>query len=261
MLSMFLVCAVATTSADIRAAPARKSFVEAEEAAKAGLWSKAASLFAEAFREEPHAHAAHNAAQALLRAGDAHAALAWLDEAARAPGNASLPKLDKQRRDLALSIAAASADAWLRVHSVPPGGSVEVDAQTLGETPMTLRLVPGRHDIRVVLGGRSLGTQLVLDPGATQELWLSPPRRGARSVAAGGLAISAASSLGLGIYFGSNAQQSSRSLRAGLHEQPEAQRLFDAARRDAVVANVLIGVSAALGVTGGWLFWTDGWAE
>lgn len=261
MLSLFLVCAVAMTAADGRPAPARQFFVEGEQAAKAGLWAKAASLFAEAFRTQPHAHAAYNAAQAQLRAGDAQAALAWLDEAARAPAHSTLPNLDKQRLDLASSLSAQTPDAWLRVHSVPMGGSVEVDAQTLGMTPVTLRLLPGAHDVRVVLGGRSLQKRLLLEPGATQELWLSPPLRGPRSIAAGGLAIGAASTVGLGIYFGTNAQRSSRALRAEVHERPEAQRLFDAARRDAVVSNVLIGVSAALAVTGGWLFWTDGRAE
>lgn len=261
MLSLFLVCAVAMTSADARTAGARESFVEAERAAIAGLWSKAASLFAESFRAQAHAHSAYNTAQALLRVGDAQAALAWLDEAARAPAHASLPQLDKQRRDLAASLSAQSSDAWVRVHSVPMGGSVEVDARMLGMTPVTLRLLPGAHDVRIVVGGHSLQKRLLLEPGGTQELWLSPPVRGTRSLTAGGMAIGAASTLGLGLYFGSNAQRSSRALRGELHEQPEAQRLFDAARRDALAANVLIGVSAALAVTGGWLFWTDGRGE
>lgn len=255
MLSLYLACALA--AADAPPAEARRLFRGAEGAAQAGQWAQAAGLFIEAFRAQPHAHAAYNAAQALLRSGDPAAALAWLDEAARAPGVQTLPNLESQRSDLAASLAASGSGGWVRVHTAPVGGQVEIDAQPRGETPLAAGLAPGAHRVKVTLLGSTLEQTLAVETGSTHELWLSARRRGARSFVALGFTAGAAAALGVGLGFGVSAQSSSRALLGGLHEQPEAQRLFDGARQSALVANVLFCICAALALGGGWLFWTD----
>ncbi len=256
MLTLLLVCSVTLTEGS-----PKKTFDEAEAAATAGRWTEAAQLFIESFGRRPHAHAAYNAAQSLLRSADLERALAWLDEAARAPGHESLPGLEEQRRALAAVVQEGHEAALLRVHSVPVGGRVWLDAGPIGHTPTAVRLEPGQHVVRIDVETETLLRTVSLSKGTTEELWAIPRRRGPASVIGAAVAAAGIATAGIGIGFGVSAQRNSQELRQSVHDGGTAQQLFDRARDHSLAANVLFAATLALMATGGWLLWFDGRAE
>lgn len=211
-LAASLALSVALTSARATAQAADAHYQDGVAAFAAGDYAKCIAEMNASMADKPGAKAALYLGNAHLKLGQLGLAKTSLERALELD-----PKTPKREALLKLikGIEAAQT-AKVRVTSDPPGAKVYVDAETedavLGKTPLELKLIPGSHDVYVVLEGHETekrvrefktGEKVVLEVPLKKkacELVLSAEPAGARASVDGGepVALPAKVSVGLG---------------------------------------------------------------
>ena len=132
---------------------ARAAYTAGQDAYAAGRFAAAEENFALADSLVPAVQAKYWRAMSLDQLGNVPGALAAFERVLTSPDKAQLGA-DKVAHAEARQRALASVPADLVVSTVPPGARVNVSGVDLSATtPVTLRLAPGRHVVRVVLDG------------------------------------------------------------------------------------------------------------
>lgn len=150
----------------------------------------------------------------------------------------------------------------LTVASEPSGAAVTVDDKPRGETPLTVELPYGNHQVKVGHPGYELVIRnLELTPQSSVRLDLSLSKQVTAEkprIWTWVALAAAAAATGGGIYFGLQASRNADELRASQHDQVNADRLYDAAAQGQLLANVFYGTAGAAAVAGGALFFVEG---
>jgi tetratricopeptide (TPR) repeat protein len=257
----------ASPSTETKAA-ARAAYGAGEAAYQAGDYETAQAKFEEANRLIPSIHAQYWRGMTLARLGkvpEAHAALTAVlaDDGASKLG---AEKADAARAELeALERVPAEVD----VRSTPPGALVTLDGSERGQTPLTLELAPGTHQMVLTLDGHAPKTaEVSLKPGekATEEVTLEalpppapaepapevepepapPPEKQERSLVPAyvTLGVAGASAI-VGTIFGIQALNAKSD-----YDAAPSRSLADDAERNALIADMAFGVTLTLGITG-----------
>ena len=251
---------------------ARAAYTAGQDAYAAGRFAAAEENFALADSLVPAVQAKYWRAMSLDQLGNVPGALAAFERVLTSPDKAQLGA-DKVAHAEARQRALASVPADLVVSTVPPGARVNVSGVDLSATtPVTLRLAPGRHVVRVVLDGYepqqielnvtpgeklTPTLTLVKAAGGTGATGMAPiPALGAtgdagappaeRSLVPGyvTLAIAGASAV-VGTIFGVQALQD----KSDYDENPTTAKADDV-ERNALIADMAFGVTLTLGITG-----------
>lgn len=150
---------------------AATAFREGREALKAGKYELACARFAQSEEAEPSSGARLNLGDCALRQHR------YVDAEKLYRGAALLADGEKrtfaeQRAASARALAGTLRLRWIK--SKPASGRVEVDDKVV-ETPADLAMDPGRHVIRVVVGGAEAPQTVEIASGATAEVDLAEP--------------------------------------------------------------------------------------
>lgn len=247
---------------------ARAAYTAGQDAYTAGRFAAAEEHFALADALLPAVQAKYWRAMSLDQLGNVPAALAAFERTLASPDKAQLGA-DKVANAEARQRALATTPAELVITTVPAGARVNVSGVDLSSpTPLTLRLAPGRHIVRVVLdgyqpqqvelnvtAGEKLTPTLTLVKGANGTAGLAAiPALGADAAPAVAprsrvpgyvtLAIAGASAV-VGTIFGIQALQD----KSDFDENPTAGKADDV-ERNALIADMAFGVTLTLGITG-----------
>jgi tetratricopeptide (TPR) repeat protein len=134
-------------------AQARERYERGVEAYRLGRYAEAVELFRQADAIAPSAPLSFNIARAFAKLGDASGALRWYrDYLRRAPQAPNAAETAAQVR-LYEEVLQKRGVQQLTVLSNPPSATVAVDGVTMGVTPWTGELAPGRHRVELVLRG------------------------------------------------------------------------------------------------------------
>jgi tetratricopeptide (TPR) repeat protein len=131
---------------------AKQLYEDGLAAYRASKYSEAIDKLLEADRVMPSAAFSYNIALVYQAMGDKRSALRWLRGYLRQSGNKNdRPAIDKVR-----SLEAELQSRGLQqvtVLSKPPGATLKIDGNALGITPFTMEIVPGSHQVSLVLDG------------------------------------------------------------------------------------------------------------
>jgi hypothetical protein len=247
---------------------ARAAYTAGQDAYTAGRFAAAEEHFALADSLLPAVQAKYWRAMSLDQLGNVPAALAAFEQVLASPEKAQLGA-DRLATAEARRRALAVTPAELVITTVPPGARVNVSGVDLSSpTPLSLRLAPGRHVVRVVLdgyepqqvelnvtAGEKLTPTLTLVKAATGTAGVAAiPALGADAAPAVAersrvpgyvtLAIAGASAV-VGTIFGIQALQD----KSDFDENPTTAKADDV-ERNALIADMAFGVTLTLGITG-----------
>lgn len=251
---------------------ARAAYSAGQDAYAAGQYAAAEAHFGLADSLVPAVQAKYWRAMSLDQLGNVPAALAAFELVLTAPDKAQLGA-DKLAHAESRRQALAATPAELVLTTTPPGARVNVSGVELrAPTPITLRLAPGRHMVRVTLDGfEPQQIELNVTPGAklTPTLTLTPaanpnssgaatipalpgvamdapPASSPRSAVPGivTLGIAGASAI-VGTIFGIKALSD----KGDFEDAPSTGKADDV-ERNALIADMAFGVTLTLGITG-----------
>lgn len=247
---------------------AKREFQRGSTLYRTGQYREAIAAFEAAYKARPNGVVLYNIAQCHEKLGELKDALLYyrryLEETPKADDRA---QVEATIASLEQRVAAKSIQE-LKVRSSPSGGEVSIDGAPRGKAPLSLKLPVGAHEVQVGLEGYETGHRKVdLTPSAAVELdiallpkaALSPNRPAAPQKVWTWAALgTAGAALAAGVTFGLLAQQDSKELTTVMHQQSDAERLYQSAKTRSLTANVLYGVSGAAVVAGGALFFVEG---
>jgi hypothetical protein len=247
---------------------ARAAYTAGQEAYAAGQYAAAEAHFGLADSLLPAVQAKYWRAMSLDQLGNVPAALAAFELVLASSDNSQLGP-EKLAHAQARQRALAATPAELVLTTTPPGARVNVSGVELkAPTPITLRLAPGRHVLRVWLDGyEPQQIELKVTPGAklTPTLTLQPsanprsaetpipalptdstPAATPRSPIPGivTLGIAGASAI-VGTIFGIKALGD----KDDFDDRPTTGAADDV-ERNALIADMAFGVTLTLGITG-----------
>jgi hypothetical protein len=248
---------------------ARAAYTAGQEAYAAGQYAAAEAHFGLADSLLPAVQAKYWRAMSLDQLGNVPAALAAFELVLASSDNSQLGP-EKLAHAQARQRAPAATPAELVLTTTPPGARVNVSGVELkAPTPITLRLAPGRHVLRVWLDGyEPQQIELKVTPGAklTPTLTLQPsanPRSAEMPIPAlptdsppaaatphspipgiVTLGIAGASAI-VGTIFGIKALGD----KDDFDDQPTTGAADDV-ERNALIADMAFGVTLTLGITG-----------
>ena len=251
---------------------ARAAYSAGQDAYAAGQYAAAEAHFGLADSLVPAVQAKYWRAMSLDQLGNVPAALGAFELVLTAPDKAQLGA-EKLANAEARRQALAATPAELVLTTTPPGAKVNVSGVDLrAPTPVTLRLAPGRHLVRVTLEGyEPQQIELNVTPGSklTPTLTLAPAARPNVSGAAAIPALPAAPldaapasaprskvpgivTLGIagasaivGTIFGIKALSD----KGDFEDAPTTSKADDV-ERNALIADMAFGVTLTLGITG-----------
>jgi tetratricopeptide (TPR) repeat protein len=281
-----LVLSLSFGAATLAASPAseRAKMLEASRHFDQGMAYYRQARYEEAIQEFSAADQLHpsgvihyNLAQAHERLGQIQEALQdYAEYLKRMPQASDRDAVQRMMENLQHRMAEREGE--LRVDSAPEGASLTIDDAAHGSTPQVARLPPGAHRVAAALEGYTSDAKLVqLEPGASLAVHFqlerlvapaplslsgsAPPspsffQRNAWSIACVSLALAAAAG---GVAMGVAARQQALALTSVQQpSQSVADAHYQAATRDALVANVLYGVAGAAGAAGVTVFFVQG---
>jgi hypothetical protein len=262
----------AAPSREERIEKARGLFAAAEERFNAGDPTSALALYREANEIIRSPQAYFRIAQCLERVGTR----AEMAEAYHRFLGLPPPETMAEERRIAEEKIADGQRGTLRVSSTPAGVAVEIDGREAQPSPISARLDPGKHLVRVSQAGFDPATrEIEIRSGETLELAIElkgiapppapsapavaphehehvhaapAPPRPTRPVALGLLGLSAVG-LGVGTIFGLRALAAQRDFDRG-----PTQDLAQKQRDSALASDVAFGTAVVLAVTGV-VFW------
>jgi len=253
---------------------ARALYAEGEKALEAGDAETAQRDYEEAYRTLPNASVLLKIAECQSRRSNERGAVEtlqrYLKERATAPDRASV-----EERIAGLK----KTPGVVSVSSSPPGAAIWVDGSDAAKTtPAEVRLTPGEHIVAVQLPRYETVQQTIVVDFASRpvlELTLAPSAaptagqgeteggspEGAQSGHSGGYRLTPAfwvaagfTAVGAGVMTGFGV------VALGEHsdyQQKPTRALYDDGRRDALIADVGLGVTAASAITAAVLFFTS----
>lgn len=270
-----------SSESDAAREQARAAYSAGQDAYAAGQYAAAEAHFALADSLVPAVQAKFWRAMSLDQLGNVPAALEAFERVLASPDRANLGA-EKLAQAEARRGALAATPAELTVTTSPPGARVNVSGVELSTlTPITLRLAPGRHVVRVELPGyepqqlelsASAGAKLtpsftlvpLTNPAASSQLAPSPAIPALGAAAAPGAAADAApplpersrvpayvtlgiagASAVVGTIFGIQALGDERDFK----DAPTTSKADDV-ERNALIADMAFGVALTLGITG-----------
>lgn len=255
---------------------ARKAFGDAQKAYEAGDYSGAYKQFKKANDLIPSPHAEYWMAMCLYKQGNKDEAKKALEAFVSSPDATKVgdEKLGDAKK--ALQELSAADQVPVNVATEPGGASVIVDGEAqMGETPMTLKLAPGKHQL--VVSAPSFESKVVdvdvkAGENADQKITLvakkeapapapaqvapekpapaapppapSAPKAQSKLPAYITLGVAAVGA-GVGTYFGIQALKKKSDF-----DKTPTESLADDTERDALIADMAFGVAVTLGVTG-----------
>ena len=245
---------------------ARAAYTAGQDAYTAGRFAAAEEHFALADSLLPAVQAKYWRAMSLDQLGNVPAALAAFERVLESPDKLQLG-LDKVANAEARQRALAATPAELVISTVPPGARVNVSGVDLSSpTPLSLRLAPGRHVVRVVLDGyqpQHVELNVTAGEKLTPTLTLVKAASGAGTAGLAAipalgadaaersrvpgyvtLAIAGASAV-VGTIFGIQALQD----KSDFDDNPTTSKADDV-ERNALIADMAFGVTLTLGITG-----------
>ena len=254
---------------------ARKAYGEGEKAYGAGDYSGALDSFKKAYELIPTPHAQFWIGMSLAQLNRSDEAVKEL-EALLANPDASKIGEDKQAEaKKKLDELKGKMTGDVAIATMPPGAQVTVDGQPqMGESPMTLKLAPGRHKISVaatgyetkemeidIKSGEKLDQKIELSQKAAApaapppeaapppvsppaEPAQPPPERKSKVPAYVTLGIAGAGAV-VGTFFGIKALGA----KSDFDDNPTTETADDV-ERNALIADMAFGVAITLGVTG-----------
>lgn len=254
---------------DVRAR-ARAAYSAGQEAYAAAQYAAAEAHFGLADSLLPAVQAKYWRAMSLDQLGNVRGALAAFELVLGSSDKVQLGP-EKLAHAEARQRALAATPAELVLTTTPPGARVNVSGVDLkGPTPITLRLAPGRHVLRVwldgyepqqielnVTPGEKLSPTLMLQPAAPRSATApipalpvaptdNPPAAAPRSPIPGivTLGIAGAGAI-VGTIFGIKALND----KEGFDDRPTTSSADDV-ERNALIADMAFGVALTLGITG-----------
>jgi hypothetical protein len=254
---------------------ARSLYADGQKALEAGNVEAAQRAFEEAYRTLPNAVVLLKIAECRARRSDSRGAVGALEQYTRDRPDA--PDL----KDVEAKIAVLrKKPGSVSVTTAPPGASIWVDRSDSAQTtPSALTLAPGTHAFALKLSGYATVEQnVVVEFDSKQELELTLHEVSGASAtvdeskpgnAERGTEVSAESGYhpttpfwiavgvtGVGVVvtttFGIMALD-----KHSKYEDHPTKELYDAGKRDALIADVSLGVTAAAAVTAAVLFFTS----
>jgi len=259
---------------------AREAFAQGQTLYRAGDFAGALAAFEEAQSAVSSPAALYNIARCQERLGRTAEAIAgyerYLAAAPEAPDHDAVAgHVAELRRQL-------PPEGRLRVAVEPPRATVAIDQGPPEEAPLERRLPAGRHQVRAELSGytpaerevdlvaggnvqleltlRPLEQETVRAPeGAVREQIPPPAPRassGERRWTYVALTV-AVLCLGTGLAFGASAQNAQNQLHARIHNQTDAQQLYDSANARATAANAFYISAAVAGAAAVTLFFVE----
>lgn len=266
----------AEAGAEARRSEAKARFDEGVNAFREHRWADAVQSFRQADAIAPSAALSFNIAKAYEHLEDTTSALRWYrDFLRRSPQAANVGEVQARVAALAAALAQRGVQQ-LTLLTTPAGAALTLDDRQLGTAPLTLELPPGAHRLHVELPGyRAVDRDFVLDARMPQDVVVPlEPLAGApvASPAPGAPATPATSAaphaterrFGVAPYIVLGAGGASllgalgfelarRSAESSAKNEPqlEYQQHYDAMQTRQMTARVLLGVGAALAVTGG----------
>jgi tetratricopeptide (TPR) repeat protein len=157
--------------AEARRSEAKARFDEGVAAFRERRYADAVQAFQRADAIAPSAALSFNIARAFERLDNPSAALRWYrDFLRRSPQASNVEEVKARIRELAAKVAQRGVQQ-ITVLSTPDGAAVLIDNQAVGSTPLTIELVPGRHQLELRRAGyRDQRSELVLDPLIPQDV-------------------------------------------------------------------------------------------
>jgi hypothetical protein len=239
---------------------ARAAYGAGQEAYGAGQYAAAEAHFARADALLPSIQAKYWRAMSLDKLGDVAGAYTAFGVLLSDPkkddlGAEKLAASTTRQRQL----AAVPTD--LQITSTPPGAHVQVSGVDLASpTPLSLRLMPGRHELLITLPGyEPQRVQITATPGAKlqpnvtllpQGATVIPPPMDAnpsqRSQVPGFVTLGIAGAAAVvGTIFGIRALNDKKD-----YDEAPSAKLADDVERNALIADMAFGVTLTLGITG-----------
>jgi len=265
---------------------AKQRFAAGAQAYREARYKDAIDLFLQANGLDPHPDLIYNIGQAYEKLGDVGAALRSYREYLRLqPGAADRATIETGIKNLETRLRERGVQQ-VSIFSTPEGATLILDQKAVGQTPWTGEIAPGRHlavlratgfpDVAkefVLLGDRSMdldvalslaaaGTAAVVLAGAPPVAPPAPPPdvpvEPKRHVAPWTWATLGVGVVGLGAALGLElARQSAQSSAEGDPTQVGYHSSYSTMTTDQTAARALVGVGAALVVTGGVLLAVD----
>ena len=261
---------------------ARVEFKRGAEAYSEARYEDAIEAFTRAYELDAKPTLLYNIAQAHERLGDVPSALRAYRDFLRSDSSEQDRRLVETRiRNLERRLRARGLQQ-VSIFSEPPGASVTLDGERVGETPWTGEVKPGRHvamlersgyaqtttdfvlgperavDLNIVLskangaksqtGGRDVGSAGGAEAADQKEAKVAPWTWAAMGV--GAVALGAAAGFEL-------ARRSAESDAETATTQLDHQSAFEDMESRQTTARVLLAVGAAAAVTGGVLLYLD----
>jgi len=260
---------------------ARKEFQRGAEAYQEARYEDAIEAFTRAYELDSKPVLLYNIAQSHERLGDVPSALrAYRDYLRSSPSEQDRKVVETRIRNLERRLQERGLQQ-VSIFSDPPGASVTLDGQRVGETPWTGEVKPGRHlavlersgypetTKEFVLGpNRSVDLDIVLRAAEAQK----PPqqdgsRRDKDAQGAGRAGATVApwtwAALGVGaVALGGAAgfelaRRSAESDAEAATTQLDHKSAFEEMERRQTTARILLGVGAAASIAGGVLLYLD----
>jgi tetratricopeptide (TPR) repeat protein len=264
---------------------AKQRFAAGAQAYREARYKDAIDLFLQANGLDPHPDLIFNVGQAYEKLGDVPAALRSYREYLRlVPGARDRATVETSIKNLEQRLRERGVQQ-VSIFSSPEGATLILDEKAVGQTPWTGEIAPGRHvavlratgfpDVAkefVLLGDRSMDLDIALSLAAAGSAAISftakpaeappapppvavPPKR---HVQPWTIATLGAGVVGLGAALGLElARQSAQSSAEGDPTQIGYHNAYATMTSDQTAARVLVGVGAALTVTGGVLLALD----
>ncbi|HKY40998.1 MAG TPA: PEGA domain-containing protein [Polyangiaceae bacterium] len=157
--------------AEARRNEAKARFDEGVAAFRERRYADAVQAFQRADAIAPSAALSFNIARAFERLDNPTAALRWYrDFLRRSPHATNVQEVQARISELAAKVAQRGVQQ-ITVLSTPDGAAVLIDNQPVGSTPLTIELVPGRHQVELRRAGyRDQRGQLTLEPLIPQDV-------------------------------------------------------------------------------------------
>jgi tetratricopeptide (TPR) repeat protein len=259
---------------------ARDAFTQGQELYRTGDYAAALAAFQKAEALQPSPATEYNIGRCHERLGqwaDAVAAYErYLSEAPSAPDHDALAGHVAELRRQVPPVG------HLQISVEPPGASVTVDQAAPEPAPIDKLLPAGRHlvlaelngytparrEVEVVAGG-ALQLELTLRPVETASTTRAPdaavrqdvpppapPPSGGRTWTYVALAVTAVAA-GVGVGFGLSSKSAQDNLQSRVHNQAQAQQLYDTANSRAVTANGFYVGAAVAGAAAITLFFFE----
>ena len=275
-----LICALSLSSVALAApSPAQESarqkaralYADGQQALEAGNVEVAQKDFDEAYRTLPNAAVLLKIAECRIRRSDFRGAVGAFEQYLRdSPGATDRAEVQAKVSDL------RKRPGFVSVTTVPSGASIWVDGiDTERTAPSTVGVSPGTHTVAVKLPSHMTAERtVVVEFDSKKELALTL-RESNAATGAGNDSASASSDSGyhtttpFWIAVGTTAVGAVVTTTFGIialnqsseYQTHPTQELYDAGRRNALIADISLGVAAAAAVTATVLFFTSKGSE